>query len=215
VSGKGSLNVEIMKQADWAEEIARKLLEIPLPRRWAHSQGVAAQARALAPILGKDADMLEAAAWLHDVGYSPDLVDTGFHPLDGARHLRDVEHANEMLCRLVAHHSCAVIEAEVRGLNRVLLREFPRPQRELAEALTYSDMTTSPDGNPLDIYDRLAEIGTRYGPGHIVTRSLQRSSPNLALAAVRVQRRMRNALIPSSPRTAIPAPCMGSCLTCH
>src|SRR5262245_31543712 len=143
-----------MKQADWAEEIARKLLEIPLPRRWAHSQGVAAQARTLAPILDKDADLLEAAAWLHDVGYSPDLVDTGFHPLDGARHLRDAQHADAMLCRLVAHHSGAVIEAEERGLRGTLLREFPLPPRDLLEALTYSDMTTSPDGNSLTVHDR-------------------------------------------------------------
>jgi hypothetical protein len=176
-----------MKQADWAEEIARKLLEIPLPRRWAHSQGVAAQARALAPILGTDADLLEAAAWLHDVGYSPELLDTGFHPLDGARHLRDVEHADDRFCRLVAHHSCAITEARERGLSRVLLREFPHPPRELAEALTYSDMTTSPDGDPLTVHDRLAEIGTRYGPGDIVTRSIGRSSSALVKATARVQ----------------------------
>jgi hypothetical protein len=186
-----------MKQADWAEEIARKLLEIPLSRRWAHSQGVAAQARTLAPILGKDADLLEAAAWLHDVGYSPDLVDTGFHPLDGARHLRDVERAGVMLCRLVAHHSCAITEARERGFNGVLLNEFPLPPRHLAEALTYSDITTSPDGNPLSVHDRLADIRTRYGPGHVVTRSVARSKPTLLMTAFNVQQRMRNVRQPA------------------
>lgn len=64
----------------WARDLARKHLETPLPRRWAHTQGVARQARTLAPILGDQADLLEAAAWLHDVGYTPDLVTTGFHP---------------------------------------------------------------------------------------------------------------------------------------
>ena len=122
-----------MNQADWAEELARKLLEVPLPRRWAHVQGVAAQARSLAPILGDDADLLEAAAWLHDIGYSPELAETGFHPLDGARYLRDVALADPVLCSLVAHHSCAVIEAEERGLADELRREFPAasigPQR--------------------------------------------------------------------------------------
>lgn len=34
-----------------------------------------------------DRDLLVAAAWLHDIGYAPELRDTGFHPLDGARHL--------------------------------------------------------------------------------------------------------------------------------
>ncbi len=31
---------------------------------------------------------LVAAAYLHDIGYAPELAITGFHPLDGARHLR-------------------------------------------------------------------------------------------------------------------------------
>ena len=89
----------------WAEELARKLLEVPLSRRWAHVQGVAAKARFLTPILGDDADLLEAAAWLHDIGYAPELYETGFHPLDGARYLRDVHTADSALYRLIAHHS--------------------------------------------------------------------------------------------------------------
>ncbi len=114
--------------ASWAEHLAQALLQDSLPRRWAHVQGVAAQARSLAPVLGTDADLLEAAAWLHDIGYAPGLVATGFHPLDGARYLRDTQHADAMLCRLVAHHSCAIIEAGERGLADVLALEFePAP----------------------------------------------------------------------------------------
>jgi hypothetical protein len=45
---------------------------------------------------------------------------TGLHALDGARYLRDAQHADAMLCRLVAHHSCAMIEAGERGLADVL-----------------------------------------------------------------------------------------------
>jgi putative nucleotidyltransferase with HDIG domain len=86
------------------------------PRRWAHVQGVAARARDLASILGADDDLLEAAAWLHDIGYAPGLAVTGLHALNGARYLRDAQHADAMLCRLVAHHSCATIEAGERGL---------------------------------------------------------------------------------------------------
>ena len=71
--------------ASWAEQLARALLHEPLPRRWAHVQGVAARARGLAPALGADADLLEAAAWLHDIGYTPGLAATGLHQLDGAR----------------------------------------------------------------------------------------------------------------------------------
>ncbi len=71
-----------------AEELARSLLAEALPRRWAHTQGVARRVRELAPLLGSDTDLVETAAWLHDIGYSPGLVDTGLHSLDGARFLR-------------------------------------------------------------------------------------------------------------------------------
>jgi len=80
--------------AAWAEGFARILLADTLPRRWAHVQGVAAQARTLKSSLGADADLVDAAAWLHDIGYLPELAATGLHGLDGARYFRDVRHAN-------------------------------------------------------------------------------------------------------------------------
>ncbi|WP_245655998.1 HD domain-containing protein [Microtetraspora fusca] len=177
-----------MTQAEWARDLARQLLEKPLPRRWAHTQGVAARAVSLAPILGDDTDTLTAAAYLHDIGYSPELVDTGFHPLDGARYLRDVVQADETLYRLVAHHSCAVNEATERGLFDVLNKEFMPERPDLMDALTYCDMTTGPDGRHLDVTERLAEIHSRYGPEHLVSRSITASTPCI-LAAVRETRR--------------------------
>ena len=160
-----------------------------MPRRWAHVQGVAAQARDLAPVLGADADLLEAAAWLHDVGYAPDLAVTGLHQLDGARYLRDARHADAMLCRLVAHHSCAIIEASERGLADVLNSEFDPAPDVLASVLTYCDMTTSPDGQPVPVERRLAEIHDRYGPGHLVSRSIRRATPMILRAVEQVHDR--------------------------
>jgi putative nucleotidyltransferase with HDIG domain len=167
----------------WAERLARTLLEHALPCRWAHVQGVAAQARSLAPTLGADAELLEAAAWLHDIGYLPELAASGLHGLDGARYLRDVQHADPTLCRLVAHHSCAVIEADERGLADLLRREFDPAPQPLADALTFCDMTTSPDGQQVHVTLRLAEIHHRYGSGHLVSRSIHRATP-LILQAV-------------------------------
>lgn len=115
-----------------AENEARDRLASWLPRRWAHVQAVAARAqRASVP---GDADVLLAAAWLHDVGYSPTLTATGFHPLDGARHLR-LEGFDDRLCGLVAYHSGAVIEAGMRGLDRQLQAEFAAETSEVADAL--------------------------------------------------------------------------------
>jgi putative nucleotidyltransferase with HDIG domain len=175
--------------ASWAEDLTRTLLQGPLPRRWAHVQGVAARARSLAPVLGDDADLLEAAAWLHDIGYAPDLAVTGLHALDGARYLRDAQHADAMLGCLVAHHSCAIIEAGERGLADVLSIEFEPAPHALASLLTYCDMTTSPDGKLVPVDRRLAEIQQRYGQGHLVSRSIQRATPMILRAVQEVQDR--------------------------
>jgi HD domain len=175
--------------ASWAEQLAQALLQEALPRRWAHVQGVAARARSLMPVLGADADLLEATAWLHDVGYAPDLIVTGLHQLDGARYLRDTQHAGSMLCRLVAHHSCAIIEASERGLAEVLGLQFEPAPQELSDVLTYCDMTTSPDGKLVPVERRLAEIHDRYGPGHLVSRSIQRATPMILRAVEQVNDR--------------------------
>jgi len=193
-----------MSQVDRAEAVARSLLKKPLPHRWAHSQGVAAQARTLTPVLGRHADAVTAAAWLHDIGYAPGLHDSGFHPLDGARYLRDVQHADPLVCRLVAHHSCAAIEAAERGLAADLFRVFKPASRMLADALVYCDMTTGPQGQPMAVEQRLAEIGHRYGPDHVVSRALARSAPDLAAAVDRTARRLASYSPAPRPPCAIP-----------
>jgi HD domain len=169
----------------WAQQLAGDLL----PRRWAHVQGVADRARSLAPVLGADAELIEAAAWLHDIGYAPGLATTGLHQLDGARYLRDAQHTDATLCRLVARHSCAIIEAGERGLADILSSEFEPAPDALASVLTCCDMTTSPDGQPVPAEQRLAEIHDRYGPGHLVSRSIQRATPMILGAVEQVHQR--------------------------
>src|SRR5690606_24145039 len=107
-----------------------------------------------------------------DIGYAPALLDTGLHPLDGARYLRDVVHADDGLCRLVAHHSCALVEARHRGLADALAGEFPPVDGLILEALTYCDMTTSPDGHSVEVGARLDEVLERYGEGDVVTAAI-------------------------------------------
>ena len=151
--------------ASWAEHLGQALLHEGLPRRWAHVQGVAARARGLAAVLGADADLLEAAAWLHDIGYAPGLATTGLHQLDGARYLRDAQHADTMLCRLVAHHSCAIIEAGERGLADVLSHEFKPAPHALSSVLTFCDMTTSPAASSCRSSSRPPRSSTAMAPG--------------------------------------------------
>ncbi|WP_329312172.1 HD domain-containing protein [Streptomyces sp. NBC_01262] len=175
---------------EWAYPLAESLLAAPLPRRWKHSLGVAERARTIAPILGADAELMEAAAVLHDIGYSPDLAKTGFHPLDGARYLRDVAQADERVVRLVAHHSCAWMEAEARGLRDELEGEFPREGPDLADALCFCDMNTTPDGTPTNPVDRVNEITGRYGPDSLIGTFIRRAEPEILASTARVLERL-------------------------
>jgi hypothetical protein len=85
------------------------------------------------------------------------------------------------------HHTCAIIEAEERGLADVLSLEFEPAPHALSSELTYCDITTSPDGEHVSAEGRLAEIQQRYGPGHLVSRSIQRATPMILRAVEQVQ----------------------------
>ena len=71
--------VEAVIDVSGAIELAEAKLATSRPRRWRHVRSVARRARWAAKQLSLS-DALVAAAWLHDIGYAPDLVETGFHP---------------------------------------------------------------------------------------------------------------------------------------
>jgi hypothetical protein len=177
-----------MTDGGWAYALADGLLKQSLPRRWAHTQGVAACARTLAPLVGDDAEVLEAAAVLHDIGYAPPLVETRFHPLDGARYLRDAHAVDERVGRLVANHTYALLEAEERGLRDELAAEFPLlDDPVLVDALVFCDMTTTPDGLRTTSHERLREIVGRYGEDSVVGRFIRRAAPHIHASVDRVR----------------------------
>jgi hypothetical protein len=137
--------------------------------------------------VGERFPVLASAAMLHDVGYAPRLAVTGFHPLDGARFLRDEHLADDRLVRLVANHSFALLEAEERGLSTLLKAEFPLLEdRLLVDGLVWCDMTTTPNGRRTTVQARLAEIVGRYGDASVVGRFISRASPEIFAAVERV-----------------------------
>ncbi|GGR80339.1 MULTISPECIES: HD domain-containing protein [Streptomyces] len=173
---------------EWATRVAESELSAVLPRRWAHTRGVAQRATEARRLLGKNGDLLVAAATLHDVGYAPRLAITGFHPLDGARFLRDEHGADERLVRLVANHSFARLEAEERGLRDELASEFPLLEEPLlVDALVYCDMTTTPDGGRTSARERIAEIISRYGADSVVGRFIRRAAPEILVSVRRIE----------------------------
>ena len=159
--------------AESARDLAEVLLA-GLPERWRHTIGVAERARQVsAAVRPAEADLLEAAAWLHDIGYAAELYDTGFHPVDGARHLRSASWPAR-ICGLVAHHSEALCVAHARGLADAVAA-FPREQSAVSDALTYADQTVGPNGRSMSIDQRLADMLRRHGA----------DSPNGAVHALR------------------------------
>jgi putative nucleotidyltransferase with HDIG domain len=172
----------------WARHVAKSELAAELPRRWAHTQGVAQRATEVRRLLGENSDLLVAAATLHDIGYAPRLAVTGFHPLDGARFLRDEHGADERLVRLVANHSFALLEAEERGLRDELASEFPLLEKPLlVDALVYCDMTTTPGGGRTSAQERIAEIISRYGADSVVGRFIRRAAPEILSSVQRIE----------------------------
>lgn len=165
---------------------SRRLVE-PLGRRWAHVRAVGEKAERIAPQIGLDVELLASACWLHDIGYVPELIETGMHAIDGARYLRQTGW-DERVVSMVAHHSYATLEAAERGLSDAI-NEFAHPASGYEDAVCYCDMTTGPDGDTVNVRDRLDEIEARYGPDHLVTRFIRTARPEILATVVRVEAR--------------------------
>ena len=129
------------------EDLAREFAH-ELGARWLHLEAVG-RAAALLPLEEPDADAVVGAAWLHDIGYAPRLYRTGMHAVDGAMFL-DLLGAPPELVSLVAFHTGAEYEAEERGLVDRMV-QFDPPGQHLLDALTYVDLTTSLDGQPVTL----------------------------------------------------------------
>jgi HD domain len=176
-----------MMLEEWAATEAERLLS-PLGDRWSHVRAVGERAGEVGAILGQeDRRYLIAAAYLHDIGYAPDLQWTGLHQLDGAHYIRAL--GAERLACLVAHHSEARFEVQLRGFGDELAA-YKREESRISDALTYCDLTTGPTGLPMTFEDRITEVQERYGEGEIVD-ALRQATPYLLGAIERTEDRLR------------------------
>lgn len=172
--------------ADWARRLAEaELTEIP--RRWAHAHGAAAQAREIADCVG-DGELLQAAAWVHDIGFAPAAVETGFSALDGARWLR-AHGAPDRLVNLVANNAFSRLEGELRGFTSEY-EEFEDEATPVRDALWYCCLTTGPDGGRFTLDERMAEWGTRYRGDSVIARYTEIAPPVLRQAVERTTQRL-------------------------
>jgi hypothetical protein len=176
----------------WAWLTARHLLAGELPRRWAHTWGVARRAQQIAPAFPPgERDVLVASAWLHDIGYASAITVTGMHQVDGARYLvgRGVPFR---VAALVAHHAGAAAVADLNGLTDALA-VYEDEDTAVRDALWYCDMTTSPDGRPMTFAERMAELRGRRSADDPVVRALVVNERERAAAVRRTEERLHHA----------------------
>ncbi|PPK71067.1 HD domain-containing protein [Actinokineospora auranticolor] len=171
-----------------AAELAAALLG-SLGNRWRHTVAVAGRAAELAVTVSRaERSVLVSAAWLHDIGYAPDLVETGFHPIDGARYLTRAGWPDR-IAALVAHHSGARFTAPFLGLGRQMAT-YPYEDSPVSDALTYADQTVDNRGTRVSLRDRFTEMLSRLGPDSANARAHHLREPDLLAAAHRVERRL-------------------------
>ncbi len=173
-----------------AADLTRYLLDSD-PDRLAHSQAVARRAEFLTLAVQPEyAPLLVAAAWLHDIGYAPGLRDTGFHPIDGARHLQTIGWP-PAICNLVAHHSGARFVARILHLDREL-EAYPFSQDAVSDALTVADQTIGPKGQAMTLDERMSDMLKRHGPDSPNAKAHPLREPYILAAATRVARRLEH-----------------------
>lgn len=176
-----------MNEAD-ARRLARQLLADDVPDRWCHVQGVAAAARKIAPLI-EGGETLVMAAYLHDIGYSPGISLSRFHPLDGARYLRDNGWPPTVV-NLVANHSNARLQAHYRGLLDELEGEFPIDPELPHRFLQFCDLSVDLDGQPVSIDERIAGIRSRHQGNAAMLSYLNDTEPQLRRLVVEVAAEM-------------------------
>jgi HD superfamily phosphodiesterase len=138
------------------------------PARLQHILVVAEQVRQSAraiharhPAEPIDEGAAHCAGLVHDIGYLAQARETGFHPLDGYRFLR--EHGAESLARCIVGHSSSPEEARLRGLS------LPDGTEDIAAKLvTYWDMRVKQGGEIVSYAERLEDILRRHGRESVV-----------------------------------------------
>lgn len=159
------------------ELVESRLVGAAFADRLAHSYAVAEKTRLLSSGIGeRSSEWYWCLGLLHDIGYSEPL--SGHHGLDGAR---IVSAAGPDLAQFAAHiawHSTAKWEYEILGLSS----GDPMPGLVDHSLLWMADFTTGPQGQPITLEGRIAEIRSRHSPSSSAVLAIEESMPSLVRA---------------------------------
>lgn len=179
----------------WAVELAEGLIAGALPERWAHDEGVIAKAHGLGEVMGEDADLLVAAAALHDLGHAPVARSSGYQPLDSVWYLEALDvYVPKRLIDLIANNAAGWIEAELRGLGAHYERH-PDEGSPVRDALWWCCLTTLADGTDGTLAQRVKAWDTYYAGDDVIRRYAKLALPELEQALERTERRRAGAVV--------------------
>jgi len=136
------------------------------------------------------AEDLLAAAWLHDIGYAPGLVNTGFHPLDGAAFLARGGWSARVV-GLVAHHSHNAMIAPYFDAADALA-DIAAPDQLSHDILAFADIEAGRHGQESSGSDRLRDMRQRYQTSACVPRTVREDRYEELAASVEAVRAMLN-----------------------
>jgi len=180
-----------------AERLAMRLLHDD-PMRLAHVRSAALAAADLTRVLKHPyaADIV-AAAWLHDIGYSPGIDRTGFHPLDGALYLAG-QGWPDRIVMLVAHHSYAALMAPYFSVDH-LLSLIDHVPGTAEDVLAYADLIAGHDGTGNTPQQRIEEMRNRHDATQNVPLEIREIRYKLLTAAAdKVHTDLRQAMLQSA-----------------
>jgi putative nucleotidyltransferase with HDIG domain len=160
---------------------SKKLAEYlsPEENRYHHILGVVRHMQTILPRLGLEQEtkeLLIQSAYLHDVGYSQQLNQYNFHPLDGAVFAQQAGFPKPVIAAVLFHSEAIETVEESRNdllpiysLNQKLLDE---QDWLFIDLVTYCDVQTSPKGEKVSLDERVRDVVERYGENHPVSQMM-------------------------------------------
>ena len=154
-------------------------------RRLKHVLEVARRVKETATTLSEagkaeiDVDLAYRSALLHDIGYAEGLIDTGFHPIDGARYLEKAGFPD--IASFIVCHSNSPEQAVIKGLPEIDISE-----NLIADLITYWDVQVMQGGECVPYAERLADIKERHGVDSAVWKAHQLASARIEAVMAKI-----------------------------